>query len=380
MEPIVTDRKTALNEVHRSLGARMVPFAGWEMPVTYSGLVDEHQAVRKSAGLFDVSHMGEFLVEGKGAEELLQRLTPNNVAKLKVGRAHYSAFLTEEGTFVDDLLVYRRSAENFLLVVNAGNLPKDWAWLEEGKQSLASVLPGEVRTKDISESTALLAIQGPRALEALESCFVAGEDGGKPSDLKYYGFLEGATVGGSPTTMVSRTGYTGEDGFEIYLPEDGAVAAWNALLAHDAVMPAGLGARDTLRLEAGMSLYGNDIDDAHTPIEAGLQWTVKLAKGDFRGRDVLARQVAEGTDRKLVGLSIEGRGIARHGHPIRKDGEEVGVVTSGTHCPTLGRAVAMGYVPTALSELGTEVEVEVRGRGIAAVVSELPFYSRKKNG
>ena len=372
-------KKTVLNEAHRELGARMVDFAGFDMPVQYAGVTEEHHAVRSSAGLFDVSHMGEFFVEGPGAEALLQHATPNDVAKLKPGRAHYSSLLTEQATFVDDLLVYRLGPESFMVVVNASNVEKDWNWLAAARDRLAGDLPGEARMEDRSEATALLAIQGPRAVEALEACFEPeGEDGRKPSELKYYGLRVGGRVAGQPTTVISRTGYTGEDGFEIYMPVEGAVAAWQALLAHEAVSPAGLGARDTLRLECGMALYGNDIDDTTTPIEAGLKWTVKLGKGDFTGRDVLARQVEEGVSQTLTGLEITGRGIARHGHPVVRGGETVGRVTSGTRCPTVDKAVALAYLPPALAEPGTELAVDVRGREVSAVVVELPFYSRPK--
>jgi aminomethyltransferase len=357
----------------------MVDFAGFDMPVQYAGVTEEHHAVRRSAGLFDVSHMGEFFVEGPGAEALLQRTTPNDVAKLKPGRAHYSSLLTEQATFVDDLLVYRLGPERFMVVVNASNVAKDWAWIEAARERLAGELPGEARLEDRSEETALLALQGPRSAEVLETVFEAeGEDGRSPSELKYYGLRVGGRVGGRSTTVISRTGYTGEDGFEIYMPAAGAPAAWDALLAHEAVSPAGLGARDTLRLECGMALYGNDIDDTTTPIEAGLKWTVKLGKGEFTGREVLARQAEEGVSQTLCGLEITGRGIARHGHGVVHEGRPVGRVTSGTRCPTVDKAVALAYLPPALAEPGTELSVDVRGREVSAVVVELPFYSRKK--
>ena len=373
-------RKMVLNEAHVELGARMVDFAGFDMPVQYAGVTDEHHAVRQSCGLFDVSHMGEFFVEGAGAETLLQRSTPNDVAKLKPGRAHYTSFLTDDGTFVDDLLIYRLGAEKFMVVVNASNIEKDWAWFAAAHDRYASELPGEVQLTNQSDEMALLALQGPRAPEVLGTVFKpSGADTTDPSDLKYYGLRVRGRVAGRETVVISRTGYTGEDGFEIYLPVDAAVDVWKALIAHEAVSPAGLGSRDTLRLECGMALYGNDIDDRSTPIEAGLRWTVKLKAGDFTGRDVLARQVEQGVEKTLVGLEISGRGIARHGHELKHDGETVGRVTSGTRCPTIEKAVALGYLPPRLAQPGTEVVVDVRGREIAAHVVDLPFYSRKKS-
>ena len=278
--------QTPLNAAHRRLSARMVPFGGWDMPVQYAGIVEEHHAVRTDVGLFDVSHMGEFFVEGPGAEMLLQRLTPNDVSRLAPGRAHYTSFLTDRGTFVDDLLIYRRDPERFMIVANAANAAKDFAWLNAGLDRLAAELPGPVTARDASKEIALLALQGPRALEVMSRAWT----GGNPAALKYYGFAEGGSIGGRDVLIVSRTGYTGEDGFEIYLDAGSAEAAWEDLIARGA-HPVGLGARDTLRLEAAMCLYGNDIDDTTTPIEAGLEWTVKAEKGPFTGRDVLAAQL-----------------------------------------------------------------------------------------
>ncbi len=344
------------------------------MPVQYAGLVEEHQAVRTAAGLFDVSHMGEFFVEGPGALALLQMLTPNDVAALAPGRIHYTSFLTERGTFVDDLLVYRRGDDRFMIVANASNRAKDFAWLEDGLRREAARLPGAVTLTDRSDDLALIAIQGPRALEIMSAAWRSPRAAG---DLKYYGFAEGGEIAGRPVFMVSRTGYTGEDGFEICLDNEHAVAAWDDLLARGAV-PAGLGARDTLRMEAAMCLYGHEIDDTVTPVEAGLQWTLKPAKGDFVGRDVIVRELEQGPARRLVGLDITGRGIARQGHEVLARGERVGAVTSGTHSPTLQRAVAMALVPASLAGEGTELAVDVRGRQIEARVRPLPFYSRRR--
>jgi len=372
----MTTLTTPFLEQHKRAGAKLIEFAGFLMPVSYAGILSEHTAVRTSAGVFDVSHMGEVLVEGKGALALLQRLTPNDVAKLVPGRIHYSSLLTERGTFVDDVLVYRREGDRFLVVVNASNVEKDFAWMQAQKARLSSQLPGTVELRDVSEQTALIALQGPNALAVLES---AWEGALAPGALKYYGFFEGGRVGGAPVRIVSRTGYTGEDGFELYCDPVEAPRIWDGILATGRVKPAGLGARDTLRLEAAMCLYGHEIDDATTPLEAGLDWTVKLEKGEFLGRDVLARQAAEGTKRRLVGLEVTGRGIARQGHEVLAGGRAVGRVTSGTQSPTLGRPVALAHVEAASSAVGSELEVDVRGRRVAARVVPLPFYSRKRN-
>jgi aminomethyltransferase len=359
-------RRTPLYNLHRELGAKMVDFGGWEMPVQYAGILEEHRAVRERVGLFDVSHMGEFVVTGAGALAALQALTPNDVGKLTDGRIHYSAFLTEKGTFVDDLLVYRRSAAAYLLVVNAGNTPKDFAWASEHSR-------GDVRVEDHSARWALIAVQGPRAAELMAK--LANPD---PSDLPYYGFRE-TKVEGAPT-LVSRTGYTGEDGFEVYCPPEDAERLFRRLLEvgrPEGAVPCGLGARDTLRLEAKMALYGNDIDDTVTPWEADLGWIVKMNKGDFMGRDALAAQKAAGVPRKLVGFEMVDRGIARHGYPA-KTSAGPGVVTSGTHSPTLGKPIGLALIPTAATAVGTEFEVEIRGRAAGARIVPTPFYKRKE--
>ena len=364
-------RRTPLYECHREAGGKMVGFAGWEMPVQYAGVIEEHRAVRTAAGLFDVSHMGEIRVRGAGAEALLQRLTPNDVQKLAPGRAHYTGFLTERGTYVDDLLVYRLAADDFLVVVNAANAARDFEWIS----SRAADADAEV--SDVSDGYALLALQGPRALEILAP--LASPD---PSGLRYYGFAQG-TVDGAPA-LISRTGYTGEDGFELYLPPAEAPRIWRRLLATGAplgIQPAGLGARDTLRLEAAMALYGHEIDETTTPFEAGLGWVVKLDKGDFLGRDALVAQRAAGLPRKLVGFEVLGRGIARQGYPVVAEGEAagaVGIVTSGTFSPTFEKALGMAYVPTRLEAPGSRLAIEVRGREIPAAVVPLPFYRRSK--
>jgi aminomethyltransferase len=341
----------------------MVDFAGWQLPVQYTGVIEEHRAVRTRVGLFDVSHMGEIHVSGPGAEAFLQQNTPNNVRRLKVGRAHYSGLMTAAGTYVDDLLVYRLGELEFLLVVNAANRERDFATLLERA--------GEgVELHDHSDDYALLALQGPRAEAVLTQ--LTDEP---VAELRYYGFLQGSLLGAE--ALISRTGYTGEDGFELYLPPPRAEAVWEALLAAgvaEGLAPAGLGARDTLRLEAAMALYGHELDEKTTPLEAGLGWVVKLKKGDFVGRDVLAEQKASGLARKLSGFEIVDRGIAREGHEVLHEGSVVSEVTSGVWSPTLEKAIGMTYLPPELGEPGTALEIQVRKRRLAAVVVELPFY------
>ena len=372
-------RRTPLYDCHRELGARMVGFAGWEMPVQYAGVIEEHRAVRGAAGLFDVSHMGEVRVRGAGAARLLQQLTPNDVAQLAPGRAHYSGLLTERGTYVDDLLIYRLADDDFLVVVNASNAARDFAWMRERAAALAGsgvpLEPHEPCTiADESDRYALLALQGPQALAILEPLASPGIAG-----LRYYTFARGE-VAGAPA-IISRTGYTGEDGFELYVEPDAAPAVWRRLLAAGAPLglaPAGLGARDTLRLEAAMALYGHEIDERTTPLEAGLSWVVKLGKGEFLGRAALAAQREQGVQRTLVGFMVEGRGIARQGHAVLAGGQAVGEVTSGSWSPTLEKAIGMAYVPPALAAPGTALGLDVRGKTLAATVVELPFYRRKK--
>jgi aminomethyltransferase len=361
-----TLQRTPLYDCHLEAGAKMVDFAGWEMPVQYQGVIDEHRAVRTGAGLFDVSHMGEVRVKGAGAEAFLQRLTPNDVAKLVPGRAHYSGLLTEQGTYVDDILIYRLAADEFLVVVNASNAERDFQWIADRAKGDA-----DVAVTNESDRYALLALQGPRALEILAPLATPGI-----GEIKYYGFRQGEVAGVS--ALISRTGYTGEDGFELYLAPGDAPAVWRRLVASGAV-PAGLGARDTLRLEAAMALYGHEIDETTTPFEAGLAWVVKLDKGvDFEGHGALAAQKAQGVPRQLVGFEVEGRGIARQGHGVVSGGAAVGRVTSGTWSPTFEKALGMAYVPPALAAPGTRLALDVRGKTLPAVVVELPFYRRPR--
>jgi len=360
-------RKTPLNAVHRASGAKMVPFGGWDMPVEYSGLISEHLAVRNAAGLFDVSHMGEFEVEGPGALAFLQRVTANDVARLVDGQAQYSAFPLPNGAAVDDVIVYRRAADRYLLVVNAGNIEKDFRWLQEQG-------PAGCDLRNVSDGYALLALQGPRAQEILQP--LTGLD--LPS-LRYYHFAD-AQVDGRAVT-VSRTGYTGEDGFEIFVAPTEVEALWKRLLetgADKGLVPAGLGARDTLRLEARMCLYGQDMDETTTLVEAGLGWIVSLdeAKGDYPGRAVLAEQKKTGPPRKLVGFEVTGRGIARHGYPVIVQDERVGEVTSGTYAPYLQKNIGLCYVPAARAAVGTEIAIDIRERKVPARVVRTPFYKR----
>jgi len=346
----------------------MVDFAGWNLPVQFSGVIEEHTAVRSAVGMFDVSHMGEVSVRGAAALAFLQYVTCNDVARLRPGRAQYTALTTPEGTFVDDLLVYMLNESDYLLVVNAANTPKDLQWL--GTQAGAF----DVAVEDRSSSWAQIAVQGPRALETVQP--LAGVELG---GVKYYRFVETEVCG--TRCIVSRTGYTGEDGFELYTPADAAEKIWTALFESGGplgVLPVGLAARDTLRLEARFALYGNDIDDRTTVVEADLSWIVKIDKGEFLGREVLAGQLERGVERKLVGFEMCGRAVARQGYPALLDGRPVGRVTSGTHSPTLRKNIGLAYLPHESTPPGTEFAVEIRGRQHPAVVVPTPFYKRPK--
>jgi aminomethyltransferase len=360
-------QRTALHDAHRALGARMVPFAGYEMPVQYEGVVKEHEAVRQRAGLFDVSHMGELWLRGPRALEVVSSLVTNAVATLEVGRAKYTVAVDEGGTILDDLIVYRAGEEEILVVCNASNRDKMAPHFARGAE-------GRCDFVDESDATALIALQGPAAPA------IAEDAGASDGMLGLRSFaLTRAELGGV-SVLAARTGYTGEDGFELFCANEDAPRLWQQLLdagrAHG-LAPAGLGARDTLRLEAALSLYGNDIDETTNPYEAGLGWVVKLDH-EFLGRDALARVRAEGPSRKLVGLEMVGRGIARHGYPLLDAaGNRVGDVTSGSPGPTVGKNVALGYVPTELSAPGTRLGVEIRGKVVDAVVVKTPFYKRR---
>ena len=347
----------------------MVPFAGWEMPVEYAGITSEHMAVRTRAGIFDVSHMGEIEIAGKNAEAAVQRIVCSDPAKLKVGQAQYSGLLTPEGTFLDDLIVYRMAPIHFLLVVNAANTAKDFAWISEQVKSV-----GDAAAIDSSSRYALIALCGPASREVLQPL-----TGVELGDIQPFWFAHGEVANARVT--VSRTGYTGEDGYEIFVPPNMADKVWQAVLESGRsadVIPCGLGARDTLRLEAAMRLYGNDIDESTSVLEAGLEWTVAWSKTEFIGRDRLAEQRAQGVTRTLVGLEMMDRGIARHGYPVVRDDRPVGVVTSGTQTPFLKKAIAMAYVPPELAVTGAEIDVDIRGRASKARVVPLPFYKRRR--
>jgi len=358
-------RRTPLNEAHRRLGGRMVDFVGWDMPVQYSSVIAEHEAVRTAVGLFDVSHMGEIEFSGPGALETANKLITNDLSKCADGQAVYAGLLNDQGTFVDDVVAYRFSAERILIVVNASNKDKDFAWMQSRAEGVKPV--------DRSDDFAQIAVQGPKAVGLIQRLTQVDL-----SKIGTYRFAEGPVAG--VQCLISRTGYTGEDGFELYCPPGDAEKLWEALLEEgqqDGVKPCGLGARDSLRTEMKFALYGNDIDDQHTALEAGLGWICKLDKpGGFIGREVLAKQKAEGVKRKLVGFELTGSGIPRHGYPILKDGQRVGEVTSGTMGPSVKKPVGIGYVPTELATEGSTFDVEIRGRPVPAVVVKTPFWKK----
>jgi len=356
-------KRTAFYEIHRNLGGKIVDFAGFEMPVQYSGIMEEHAAVRKNVGVFDVSHMGEIQVRGKEALSFLQRVTINDVARLNEGRIQYSAMCYPEGGIVDDLLVYH-AGDHYMLVVNASNIDKDFGWLQ-------SQAHGDVQLKDASDEFSLLAIQGPRSLDLLQKLTDV-----PLSAIEYYHFRRGG-VAGVPM-IISRTGYTGELGFEIYFESDAATGkkVWNAVFEAGAgmgVRPVGLGARDTLRLEMGFCLYGNDIDQTTHPLEAGLGWITKLNKGEFVGKEPMVKAKEAGLKRRLVGLMLPERNIARHGFAVMDKGSTIGSITSGTFSPSLQKSIAMGYVATSFAEPGSRVSVAIRGKDVPATIVKTPF-------
>ncbi len=359
-------KRTPLYDVHAALGAKIVPFAGFQMPVQYpTGITAEHKAVREKAGLFDVSHMGEFIVRGPQAVDFVSYVTTNDVAALKPGQAHYSTILREDGTIVDDCLVYR-SEDRVMMVVNGSNIDKDFAHISRFLKKFP-----DAKLENISDQIALLALQGPDAARILQQ-----HTSVDLSKIKYYEFTTGK-VAGVDKVYISRTGYTGEDGFELYFPGEHAKKIWNALTASGEVTPTGLGARDSLRLEMGMALYGNDLDDTTTPLEASLGWLVKMKKGDFVGRDALAKQKEQGLKRKLVGFTTPERSFPRHGYPVFANGKPSGEVRSGTMSPTLGIPIGTAYVPPESAAEGSPLEIEIRGKRVPAVVQKMPFY---KNG
>ena len=364
-------KRTALSHIHEKLGARMVPFAGYLMPVQYSGVNDEHLTVRKGVGVFDVSHMGEFLVRGEGALELIQKVTSNDASKLAIGKVQYSCLPNGKGGIVDDLLVYRMQHgddHHYILVVNASNIEKDWEWINSHNSSGALI-------ENISDRMSLLAVQGPKAIDTLKGLF-AEDIAAMPYYTSIYAEMKGVGL-----VMISSTGYTGAGGFEIYMPNPLAEKAWNAIMEAGApfgIKPAGLAARDTLRLEMGFCLYGNDIDDSTSPIEAGLGWITKFTK-EFIDGDRLKEQKEKGTDRKLVGFELLDRGIPRHDHLVKDEaGNTIGKVTSGTMSPSLQKPIGMAYVPANLAGEGSQLMIDVRGKLMKAVVVKLPFL--KSNG
>ena len=363
-------KKTPLNAVHRSLGAKMVDFGGWDMPVQYpTGIIAEHHAVRQKVGLFDVSHMGEIRVKGKQAMAFLDWLTPNAVTKLKAGQIHYTGLLLETGAFVDDLLLHKVSDEDFLLVVNASNIEKDLDWIKTLARNW------DVQIIDESDATGQVALQGPRSLDVLQPIMDIDL-----SQIKYYWFAFG-NFNGLPV-MVARTGYTGEDGFEVYCAIDKTEWVWNQIMESgkkQELIPTGLGCRNTLRLEAKMALYGHEINNEITALEADMGWIVKLQKGDFLGREALQKQSDEGVSRILVGFKmLEKRDIARDHMPVVEDGKEIGFVTSGAPSATLGFNLGLALVPMRLKEIGARISIEIRGKSCPAEVIPTPFYKRAK--
>lgn len=361
-------KKTPFFDLHVQAGARIVDFGGWALPVQYEGILAEHHRVREKVGLFDVSHMGEFFVEGEGAESFLQRMTTNDVAALSDGQAHYTVTLYEHGGIVDDLLIYKRGAGRYLVCVNAACIDKDWEWFSSHHDEVRD----GCTLVNASESWAQLAIQGRHAAPLLQKLTDVDLGG-----VSYYHFSEGVLAG--VDCIIARTGYTGEDGFELFFSGEQAAPMWAALFEAGEefeLQPIGLGARDTLRLESKYCLYGNDITDQTTPLEGRLAWVVKLDKGEFIGRDALVAQKEAGIPRRLVGFELQGRGIARHGYPVLLHGEVIGEVTSGAHSPSLGKSIGLCYLPAGSTKSGTEFEVQVRKNRIPAVVVKTPFYKR----
>ncbi len=368
-----TLRKTALNPVHRLLGAKMVDFGGWDMPVEYSGLIAEHMAVRTGVGLFDVSHMGDIQFRGKGSLEAVQHISMNDASRLQVGQAQYSAMLYPQGTFVDDIIVHKFSDNDYLFVINAGTREKDYNWVRSQAARF------DCHVSDYSDFYTQLAIQGPKAQETLQKLTDVNLSG-----IKFYWFAWG-TVCGLPNTLIARTGYTGEDGFEIYIPSDALTSerVWNEVIEAGrefGILPCGLGARNTLRLEAALSLYGHEISDTINVFEAGLDRFCKLEKGPFVGSEALKSvQAAGGPVKKLVGLEMVDRGIARDGYKVMDpSGKEIGTVASGSPAPFLKKNIALAYVPGAFTELRTEVAVEIRNNPVKAKVVPIPFYRKPK--
>ena len=359
----ITLKTVALNDVHQQLGAKMVPFAGYNMPVRYSSDLDEHHTVRRAVGIFDVSHMGEFRVRGPQALDLIQRVTSNDASKLTDGKAQYSCLPNDQGGIVDDLLVYKMGDEDYLLVVNASNIEKDWNWLQAHNT-------GGAELEDVSDQISLFAVQGPKAAAALQTLTSADL-----SSIPYYSFVQGE-LAGAPGVIISATGYTGAGGFELYIPNEYAAQVWERIMAAGqpyGIKPIGLGARDTLRLEMGYCLYGNDINDATSPLEAGLGWITKFTK-PFTNSENLKAQKEAGVSKKLVGFVMSGPGIPRgHYELMDAEGQKIGDVTSGTQSPSLSKGIGLGYVKSRFAAPGTEIFVQVRGKNLPAIVAKLPL-------
>ena len=362
-------KRTPLYDMHIKYGGKMVDFGGWELPIQYSGIINEHKTVREAAGIFDVSHMGEITIKGPQALDLLQEMVTNDVALLKDNQVQYTPICRDDGGIIDDLIIYRKGAEDFLLVVNAANTERDFERVRE----LAAGYPG-AEIENISSAVAQIAIQGPRAASILSQ--VTADD---ISSIKYFWFLPEVSLCGE-TALVSRTGYTGEDGFEIYCSREAAPKIWEELMQKgtgQGLLPAGLGARDTLRFEACLPLYGNELDEATNPLEAGLTRFVKLYKPSFRGKDTLVRAKHKGLAKRLVGLEVTGRGIPRHGYPVLHETSVIGRITSGSYAPTLDKNLGLAYVGEEFCELDTNLLVDIRGRKVEARVVSIPFYKRE---
>lgn len=357
-------KNTALTETHKALGAKMVPFAGYNMPVQYEGVNTEHETVRDAVGVFDVSHMGEFLISGEHALELIQKVSSNDASKLIIGKAQYSCLPNEDGGIVDDLIIYKIKEDTYLLVVNASNIEKDWNWIQS-KNDVGAIM------RDLSEDYSLLAIQGPKAIEAMQS--LTSHD---LSAIKFYNFVVG-DFAGIENVIISATGYTGSGGFEIYCKNTEVKQIWDNVFKAGAdyrIKPIGLAARDTLRLEMGYCLYGNDIDDTTSPIEAGLGWITKFTK-DFTNSEALKAEKERGPEHKLIAFELDERGIPRHGYDIVDgNGNKIGVVTSGTMSPSLGKGIGLGYVPIIFSNINSKINIQIRKNAVPATVIKLPFY------
>jgi len=362
-------KKTSLFEIHKRLGAKIIEFGPWLMPLYYTSIIDEHNTVRNKVGLFDVSHMGEFSIRGKNALAFIQRLITNDTSHLSNNQALYTPMCNNKGTIIDDLLIYKFSDQHFMLIVNASNIEKDYRWIEE----VARKFNKDIILRNISDETSLLALQGPKAEGILQK--ITDLD---LSQIKYYWFKEEKVTG--VQAIVSRTGYTGEDGFEIYIKPEYASRVWSRLLEigkEEGIRPVGLGARDTLRLECALLLYGNDMDETKTPLETNIARTVKFDKEDFIGKEALLKQKEEGIKQRLVGFELLERGVPRHNYPILKDKERIGMVTSGSFSPTLRKGIGLGYVKTDQAKEGTEIQIQIREKSTKARIVKIPFYKRR---